>query len=139
VKIKQCFMIGVAIVMALPVNAGSRVDIEERIKPIGQVQVQGDDSTKIKVEAEEVVVVETPAALSGEDVYKKHCVVCHAAGVAGAPKFQDKASWSTRQSKGIDALLKTATSGLNAMPPKGTCMTCSNDELKAAIQFMLPN
>ena len=133
---KVCF-IGVSLVMSCSLNADSRTSIEARIKPIGQVQIAGDDSTKVK--SAKVEETETaPAAMSGQDVYKKYCVVCHSVGVAGAPKLQDKASWAPRQAKGIDGLLKTAISGINAMPPKGTCMSCSNEELKAAIEYMLP-
>ena len=83
----------------------------------------------------------TPAAAmaerSGEEVYNTNCSVCHAAGVAGAPKFGDAAAWAPRAEKGIDALLATAISGINAMPPKGTCMDCSDAELKSSIQYML--
>ncbi|MBP0050071.1 cytochrome c5 family protein [Marinobacterium sp. AK62] len=77
------------------------------------------------------------AERSGEEVYNTKCSVCHAAGVAGAPKLGDAAAWAPRAEKGVDALLATAISGINAMPPKGTCMDCSDTELKSAIQYML--
>lgn len=83
----------------------------------------------------------TPAAAmaerSGEELYNTKCSVCHAAGVAGAPKFGDSAAWAPRAEKGMDALLATAKSGLNAMPPMGTCVDCSDSEMTAAIQYML--
>ncbi len=83
----------------------------------------------------------TPAAAmaerTGEDVYKTKCSVCHASGVAGAPKLGDAAAWAPRAEKGIDALLATAITGIRAMPPKGTCMDCSDNELKVSIQYML--
>ncbi len=86
-------------------------------------------------------VLLTPAAAmaerSGEEIYNTKCSVCHAAGIAGAPKFGDAAAWAPRAEKGIDGLLATAITGLNAMPPKGTCMDCSDSELKAGIQYML--
>ena len=118
--------------------ADSRSEIENRIKPLGQVQIQGDVNSKIQ---KAVVVSAKPkvaAAMSGETVYKKHCVVCHASGIAGAPKAHDEASWASRKDRTIDSLLKTAISGINAMPAKGTCMTCTDNELKAAIIFMRP-
>lgn len=77
------------------------------------------------------------AERSGEELYNTKCSVCHAAGIAGAPKFGDATLWAPRAAKGMDALLATAKTGLNAMPPMGTCMDCSDDELKAAIQYML--
>jgi cytochrome c5 len=70
-------------------------------------------------------------------VYNASCLACHSTGVAGAPKVGDQASWAPRAAKGLDSLLATAVSGLNAMPPKGTCADCSDEELKAAIEYML--
>jgi cytochrome c5 len=77
------------------------------------------------------------AERTGEELYNTKCGVCHAAGVAGAPLFGNAEEWAPRAAKGIDGLLATAKSGLNAMPPMGTCMDCSDAELTAAIQYML--
>lgn len=76
------------------------------------------------------------AERTGEELYKTKCVVCHASGVAGSPKFGDAAAWAPRIAKGADALLASATSGLGAMPPKGMCMDCTDTELAAAIEHM---
>ena len=77
-------------------------------------------------------------APDGEAVYKKACFACHMAGVANAPKAGDKAAWAPRVAKGMDALLQSALKGVpgTAMPPKGNCGACSEEELKAAIKFM---
>lgn len=85
------------------------------------------------------VSVAAQAEDKGQEIYQKTCNVCHAAGVAGAPKLGDKEAWAPRAAKGIDALLASATKGLNAMPPRGTCATCSDDDLKAAIEYMVSN
>ncbi len=74
---------------------------------------------------------------AGKQIYDTKCMACHAAGVAGAPKFGDKAAWAPRIATGMDALLTNATNGIRAMPPKGTCMDCTEDQLKAAIQYMV--
>jgi len=97
--------------------------------------------------AEPQAVAETPAAaeqadtqtaaVDGQKIYQKSCQACHIAGVAGAPKLGDKAAWAPRIAKGNDALLSSAKNGLNAMPPMGTCMTCSDEELSAAIAYMV--
>jgi len=79
----------------------------------------------------------TTAAADGEGIYNKACKVCHAAGVAGAPKLGDAEAWAPRLAKGEEALFGSIKNGLNAMPPKGACMTCSEDELKSALQYML--
>lgn len=77
------------------------------------------------------------AERSGEEVYKTKCQVCHAQGIAGSPKFGDKAAWASRIATGADAMLAVAKSGKGAMPPKGTCMDCSDAELTAAISYMV--
>ena len=73
--------------------------------------------------------------VAGKKIYESVCVACHAAGVAGAPKFGDKAAWGPRLAKGDDAVLTTAIQGLNAMPPKGG-FTGSDEEFKAAVHYM---
>ena len=76
------------------------------------------------------------AALSGEALYNKACVACHAAGVAGAPKFGDKAAWGPRISLGLEALTASAIKGKNAMPPRGGS-TASDAEIQLAVEFIL--
>jgi len=74
---------------------------------------------------------------SGEDVFKAACTICHTAGVAGAPKLGDKAAWAPRIAKGKEALYTSAIKGIRAMPPKGTCATCTDGELKKAVDYMM--
>lgn len=76
-------------------------------------------------------------AADGKAIYEQSCKVCHAAGVAGAPKLGDKETWAPRIAQGDAKLLENAINGLNAMPPKGTCMNCSDEDLAAAISFMV--
>ncbi|MDG2402672.1 MAG: c-type cytochrome [Amylibacter sp.] len=137
-KLKQIILAGLACIVAMPLLALDRDATIARIKPVGEVQIAGDESTKIEVKDADSSADAAPAAMTGEQVYNKHCVVCHSAGVAGAPKTHDKASWGLREEKGIDALLASAIKGVNAMPPKGTCMNCSDAEIKSAIEYMLP-
>lgn len=70
------------------------------------------------------------------DKYNKSCAVCHAAGVAGAPKTGDAQAWEPRMAKGMDALVSSVKNGLNAMPPKGMCFDCSDEEYKELITYM---
>jgi cytochrome c5 len=72
------------------------------------------------------------------DIYRDFCAVCHSGGWQGAPIANDEAEWKTRVSAGMDTLFKNAKHGLNAMPAMGTCMDCSDEELKSAITEMLP-
>ncbi len=70
------------------------------------------------------------------DRYNKTCAVCHTTGVVGAPKTGDAKEWAPRLKKGMDVLVSSVDKGLNAMPPKGMCTTCSADEFKALIEYM---
>ncbi|MEE9343004.1 MAG: c-type cytochrome [Gammaproteobacteria bacterium] len=112
------------------VNERAQTKILENIKPVGQVNIGA-------VAAVAATTAAASGPRSGDAVYTAHCLACHSTGVAGAPKTGDTAGWSARAAKGMDGLLATAISGINAMPPKGTCAACSDDELKAAIQHML--
>lgn len=78
---------------------------------------------------------------TGEQVYQQFCSTCHKTGVANAPKFADKAAWEPRIAKGKDVLYQSAMNGVagTAMTPKGSCMNCSDDELKAAVDYMVEN
>lgn len=73
----------------------------------------------------------------GKQIYDSACMACHATGAAGAPKVGDKAAWVPRIAQGMDTLLNHAINGIRAMPPKGTCMACSDDDLKAAVSYMV--
>ena len=78
-----------------------------------------------------------PAASDvGKNIYNTTCMACHASGVAGAPKFGDKAAWAPFIAKGMDDMVQKATQGVGAMPPKGGS-TASDADFKAAIQYMV--
>ena len=72
---------------------------------------------------------------TGEQLYKAACAACHDAGVANAPKLGDKAAWAPRLAQKLDGLVKSATAGKNAMPPKGGS-DANQLELTRAIVFM---
>ncbi len=74
---------------------------------------------------------------SAEAIYNTICKACHDAGVAGAPKTGDKAAWAPRIATGQATLLKSAINGKNAMPPRAGDPTLSDDELKAAVEFLV--
>lgn len=117
--------------------SSGRIDnstLEERIQPIGQVYLEGE------IDVAAIAIVKPKIAIkksrSGESVYTASCAGCHSIGVASAPKTNNKADWAPRLKRGMDDLVKVAISGKGAMPPKGTCGTCSADELRAAIEHM---
>jgi len=104
-------------------TAAQVMETLQRIRPVGVVQI------------------ETPprpaAQRSGESVYNASCTACHGTGAAGAPKLGDRAAWSSRIAQGKSVLLKHALQGYKSMPPKGTCVACSEEEIGAAIDYLV--
>jgi cytochrome c5 len=76
------------------------------------------------------------AAADGKKVYDTACMACHATGVAGAPKFGDKAAWAPRLKTGMDALYTAALKGKGAMPAKAGNAALSDAEVKAGVDYM---
>jgi cytochrome c5 len=77
------------------------------------------------------------AAADGKAVYDKVCHVCHAAGVAGAPKLGDKEAWAPRIKQGMNTLVQSVTNGKGAMPPKAGMPSLTDAELRAGVEFMV--
>jgi cytochrome c5 len=73
----------------------------------------------------------------GAKVYASGCNVCHAAGVAGAPKFGDKAAWAPRVGQGLDGLTASVIKGKGAMPPRGAVPNATDAEVRAAVEHMV--
>jgi cytochrome c5 len=73
----------------------------------------------------------------GRAVYEKNCAACHATGVGGAPKVGDKAVWAEHIAEGTEHLVQTAINGEGAMPPKGGNPALSEEEVRAAVNYMI--
>ena len=116
--------------LASAVPPGTHDEIHARLTPDGVVCRKGDDCGT-------AVAAVASGPLSGDQVYNQFCFACHATGVSGAPMFGKADQWAPRAAKGMDTLMNSTLNGLNAMPAKGTCATCSDDDLKAAVQYML--
>ena len=103
----------------------------ERIKPIGEVNI--DTSSAVASTG-----TSNQTERTGEEIYSK-CQSCHDSGIMDAPKFGSLEDWALRIERGIDDLLMVVIAGKGGMPAKGTCMDCSDNELKFAIQYMIDN
>lgn len=75
--------------------------------------------------------------VKGEKIYKATCLACHDAAVMGAPKFGDKAAWKPRVAKGAAGLYGSALNGFKMMPPRGGNAALKDDEVKAAVDYMM--
>jgi len=116
------------------VPAGPFADVDERTQPFGTLCLQGEDCAGEQDAAPPPVAA---AAASGSETYGKFCRACHETGLNEAPKLGDAEAWAPRLAKGMDALLATTKTGLNVMPPMGLCMSCSDDELRDAIDYLV--
>ena len=87
------------------------------------------------------VTAPAPAVAAKSDaapaLYGQVCAVCHVAGVAGAPKFGDKAAWAPRLAAGVDGLTASAIKGKGAMPAKGGAAAASDADIKAVVAYMV--
>ena len=117
-------------VFALP--PGTTEEISQRIDPFGTVSRVGDAGGA-------PVSAASAEPLSGQAVYDQFCFACHAGGIGGAPTFGDTAQWAERVDQGMDVLMDHTINGIRTMPAKGTCMNCSDDELNAAVTYILDN
>jgi cytochrome c5 len=121
--------------MAYAANDMSPEAIAERTKPVGSVYTAADLEGIVDTAAGNSG--EPAAPRSGEAVYTAACAACHATGAAGAPIKGDADAWGPRVAQGRDTLLSHALNGFNAMPPRGACGNCSDEEITNAVDYML--
>lgn len=134
-------LIGVALVVAIVymlaagrfASEGGQASPEAvaaRLAPVGTVNT---DAAAVAAAPATAAVSDDP----GEATYNRVCQACHATGAAGAPLLGNKEAWQPRIDQGLDVMLQTAINGKGAMPPRGTCTNCSDEDLKAAIEYMV--
>ena len=155
-------LLGIALMnlsfLLLGSNAAAQQSIEDNVRPAGQVCLVGqpcvgstvgkaapDTSAALSRTAapsvaateEFVEEIEAVAAFDVETTYQMSCFACHGTGAAGAPLLGDADAWTERMAKGMDAVMVNVVNGVNAMPPKGLCMTCSDDNLRTLVSYMI--
>ena len=101
------------------------------------ISAYGENKGEILKTSGKADMTQVASMRSGKAVFDKTCQACHKTGVAGAPIVGDKAAWEPRISKGMETLFNHAWNGYKGMPPKGTCMDCSEQEIKNAIKYMI--
>ena len=88
---------------------------------------------------QQVQLAQLTDGFDAEATYMMSCFACHSTGAAGAPKVGDgnAEAWAPRMEKGMDAVVMNAINGLNTMPPKGLCFTCTDEDLAALVAYMV--
>lgn len=131
-------------VAALGLGAGAAIAqenaedaaIAKRLAPVGELCLQGEDCGSASA-APAVASSSSGGSVDGQAIYNSVCMVCHDAGVAGAPIHGDEAAWADRVTKGFDTLLDHSVNGFNAMPARGGNPNLSDEEMLAATKYML--
>jgi Cytochrome c5 len=109
-----------------------------------QIRARLQSPTEVCVVGDECAAgLKLPGAAAGptspEEVYTTYCSACHNTGLNNAPAFGNAEAWEPRIAKGVEELYNSAVNGFNngAMPPKGTCMSCSDEVLHATVDYIL--
>jgi len=123
-------------------TAEYRAAVAERIRPVGEVYLPGEEAAAAAPTVETAPTPEPVAtSMSGPQVYNAACGLCHGNGVGGAPVVGDAGAWAGRIAQGIDVLKQHAIQGFQGnagfMPPKGGRMDLSDEEVGAAVEFMV--
>ncbi|MBZ5487464.1 cytochrome c5 family protein [Halomonas aquamarina] len=122
--------------------------LAERLAPVGTLCFEGQTCQRSVAQQAASETRDEPddapeqgeqaTGLDGEALYARaSCGACHQAGIAGAPATGDHDAWAARLAKGTDALYTSAIKGLGAMPPKGGRFNFSDDEIRAAVDYMI--
>ena len=122
-------------------TAPANGEAEPEANQDGENSMEESSSMTEDVVAEADTAAEGGDAAQGKQVYDQACFTCHAQGIAGAPKVGDKAAWEPRIAKGMDTLVNHAINGFQGesgvMPPKGGFMTLSDEDVTAAVAYMV--
>ncbi len=131
--LKRTFFILIAFATAIAIAQDELTQerVEDRLTPFGNLCLEGQDCGS-------VAPIAVKTGRSGIEVYNAHCFACHATGVSNAPLVGAE-DWQTRlNEKGAAVLLANTKTGFNVvMPAMGTCMNCTDDELQAAIDYLI--
>ncbi|QOR41032.1 cytochrome c5 family protein [Billgrantia diversa] len=126
---------------------GEEVDTTEAVTEEGAIEEDAeaaavateDGAADEEASADEEAAGDEPAhaGIDGEAIYNQACMACHMTGAAGAPRRGEAGEWEGRIDQDIETLYDHAINGFNAMPPKGGNMGLSDDEVRAAVDFLV--
>ncbi len=110
---------------------------ETKTEEMKQTAPAEQKSTAMEQAKEQTPAESTAAGDQGKAVYQNTCASCHETGVSGAPKIGDKTAWDSLIAKGKDQLVQSVINGKGAMPPKAGNPGLSEEEIRAAVDYMV--
>lgn len=119
-------LLPVAALLAMMACGKQKVDEEktaELIQPVARVELAS--------------AAPSDGPKSGEQIVQTVCGACHTAGLLNSPKTGDKAAWAPRIAQGMEMLYKSSINGKNLMPARGGNPALSDDEMKAAVDYLV--
>lgn len=140
-KVLKLLPLAIAFVIAGCGEKTPPVSESETMPPASEVAAAPTPAEPVAPAATETAPVASAAVtgdlVKGEQIYTSTCLACHGAGVLGAPKFGDKAVWGPRIAQGMDTLHTNSINGIRMMPPKGGNATLKDEDVKAAVDYMV--
>lgn len=141
---KRIFTLMLPLVLASAAQAvdltdEQRAEIEARIKPVGEVCLQGEICGGMTAPAGAATDDMSVAAVDGEATYNMACMACHASGAGGAPIVGNIDAWAPRIAKGMDVLHNSGLNGIagTSMMAKGGRADLSDEAVIAAVEHMV--
>ena len=120
--------------VGFPIDADGSISTSSiTIEPISAVE----EPTIALTETALVAVEPESVAFNAAATYQMNCFACHGTGAAGAPLLGEAEVWEEKLAKGIEEIMANVINGINAMPARGLCASCSDDDLKALVDYII--
>src|SRR5690554_902847 len=136
-------MFDLGIAGAAMAQSARQAQISERLAPVGQVCLAGEPCAAAGSSAGTSAGATSGGAADAgvfnvTDTYDQYCAMCHGTGMAGAPLLGDADHWGPRVADvGLDTIVANAINGINAMPPRGMCTTCSDEDMAELVDHLI--
>lgn len=127
-KITLLLALAVTSLSALALNDREQA-IADRLAPVGGICMAG--------EACAAGGAATEGPKDPEQVYNTFCMACHMTGASNAPILGNVEQWAPRITNGMDTMYSNAINGIGAMPARGVCMDCSDEDIQATVDYIV--
>lgn len=132
-------ILGLGVASAALAQSVRDQQIAERLQPVGSVCLAGEEcatGASAAVVTGSVAQAAT-AGFSAQGTYDQYCAMCHNTGMANAPRRDDADHWAARvEEVGLTTIINNAITGINAMPPRGMCATCTDEQIGEVVQYL---